>query len=827
MIRLIFNPSSRIVTTIFLLSCLLSVTKVYATTDSESQLLPGSYKISLVVFDPDERYPAELSFKLADDGRLMGGQVRYPTYNCEATVGKGHANDNSVKFTEKITVGEDICTPMAFEISVKNKAQFKPKNMGFVSVVVHDSGTQIRTVQKGYKYKPTDYASFRLKYRIKGWSDIATSADITLLNDYLKLRSKTINGKKAHNLLYTAVRNKNQQKAYFSFMQNYPISEHLSDAVEQLYFSAKKQRKLLPLMQTLGNVLQNEKAIKHTYYLVKEEKDIGLLTAFQQQFSMHSFIGSTDTNQQLAKLYRDLETVDGLMTAYELTGDERDFSNAVSLVVNIAGVDSIRHQLGTNPYTQFESEVLAKAYRSIGTFTGYLRAYILSNLKSDWKGAYAQYDIKGQLYNSFTNNEFNLSVEAIFSMAEGRGGQDAYQSIIDAYPESVQAEQSVTAIFDLIANENSRAGYLAFIDKYPRAQQVKQARAAVFGFISGSSDITDYQAIIERFPDSIEAREAITAILTITTKKDYIAGYDAFITAYPRSPEVALAISRKYSLLKKQNKLEGYNAFITQHPNAKEVSSSITAIFQLYKKQNKMVGYLKFLARYPKAAEVNRSISAIYELTKEEHNVAGYAWFIDNYSAAPEALQALSKMHQLAYEIASNIDTIEAYNDIVIAYPTAPQVKEANLRAYELEVEEYTGMLSDEEKEARRLLIASKILEQSADRLSESDKLGYILVVNRMNNLLKQEFNSTDATLRHLESNEFKDFVQRFDNAINRIDRQLSRIASNTSDLSSLLQSQSRMMNNHFKNAAQDRDMEKVMVKEHQFWERYVGKVGY
>jgi len=35
------------------------------------------------------------------------------------------------------------------------------------------------------------------------------------------------------------------------------------------------------------------------------------------------------------------------------------------------------------------------------------------------------------------------------------------------------------------------------------------------------------------------------------------------------------------------------------------------------------------------------------------------------------------------------------------------------------------------------------------------------------------------------------------------------------------------MMNNHFENYAQDRQMASELTKQHRFWERFVGEVGY
>tara|TARA_B110000196_G_C21138602_1_gene662558 strand:- start:398 stop:1738 length:1341 start_codon:yes stop_codon:yes gene_type:complete len=266
---------------------------------------------------------------------------------------------------------------------------------------------------------------------------------------------------------------------------------------------------------------------------------------------------------------------------------------------------------------------------------------------------------------------------------------------------------------------------------------------------------------------------------------------------------------------------------INEYRNAKTIQQKAEVLAKTNNREKVSNGALK----YSDVVDDNMAskfVSDIFKSVKKENNIAGYSWFIKNNPSSKQAKQALASMHKLAFELAEDIDTINAYNDFVIAYPTAKQVREANDKAYELEKSEYVGMLNyfSEEKDARRLLVQSKMLEQSAEDLSSDEKVGYMMVVNRMNDLLKQEFNSTDAALRHLESNEFKSFVKTFKRSMKDLKHQVSRIADNTADLSSIMKQQSSMMNNHFENAAQDREMASELTKQHRHWERFIGEVG-
>ena len=242
--------------------------------------------------------------------------------------------------------------------------------------------------------------------------------------------------------------------------------------------------------------------------------------------------------------------------------------------------------------------------------------------------------------------------------------------------------------------------------------------------------------------------------------------------------------------------------------------------------RNNIQLYVGFLNKFPNSKNRDIITGNIYKHVQSQDNIAGYSWFLNNYSDDKNAKKALLRMHELAFEMAKDIDTVAAYNDFIMAYPTAMQVEKATESAYKMEKSIYTGFFSKEEKEARRLLIKSKIIEQSGKTTDRNWRIGYMLVVNRMNDLLKKEFDSTDAVLRHLESNEFKHFVNSFEKSMSKLSRQLSSISKSSSDLANILKNQSSMMNNHFKNAAHDREMAAKITKQHRFWERHIGKVG-
>lgn len=215
----------------------------------------------------------------------------------------------------------------------------------------------------------------------------------------------------------------------------------------------------------------------------------------------------------------------------------------------------------------------------------------------------------------------------------------------------------------------------------------------------------------------------------------------------------------------------------------------------------------------------------IYKLVLDNKNIAGLQWFIDEYPKSEQSRNALQDIYNIAFEQAKSIHTVEAYNDFIVAYPYAEQVQEAQNEAYDLEENVYSGWFSwfsGDEKNSRALLVKSKQLERKMNDADTKARDGYRLVIDRMNKLLQDKFPAEEATLRYLESEEFKDFYRDLKKSLASIEDTLKRIDSNASNLSSILRNQSRMMDSHFRKAAQSKEMAAKYTEQHRFWERYI-----
>lgn len=249
------------------------------------------------------------------------------------------------------------------------------------------------------------------------------------------------------------------------------------------------------------------------------------------------------------------------------------------------------------------------------------------------------------------------------------------------------------------------------------------------------------------------------------------------------------------------------------------------------KQENSIETLHKFNNRY--GAQKNivlKSIDKLYELIKIKDSVAGYEWFISNYSDSKYAKLSLERIHEIMFKKAEKVDTITAYNSFIFSYPTAKQVTEANEIAGEKERVIYTslGIMSfwdsdhKKEKKARKLLIKAKQIERFPrdNKLYGNRKSGYLIVANRMYKLLQEDFDDTDATLRYLESQEFKDFVIDFKKVMSEIQSTLDSINKNSRNISRYTKEMIQVSKDGFSDAQTDRAMAAYYDQEHRNWEK-------
>lgn len=227
---------------------------------------------------------------------------------------------------------------------------------------------------------------------------------------------------------------------------------------------------------------------------------------------------------------------------------------------------------------------------------------------------------------------------------------------------------------------------------------------------------------------------------------------------------------------------------------------------------------------------VKQSVGRIYSIIKNINSVAGYEWFIDNYPYSKPVAQAISIIHNAMFLKAQKVGTVSALNAFIYSYPTSIEVNEANQLANKLEREIYgdLGLLefwdhdAKKEKMARKLLIKAKQIERAPRTMefSRGESAGFYIVADRMYKVLQADFNDTEATLRHLESKEFKDFTDHFVGTMKEVKEILAEVKADTSNISKHAKQILKVANRGFQKANKDRALSAYYAKKHREWEK-------
>ena len=267
----------------------------------------------------------------------------------------------------------------------------------------------------------------------------------------------------------------------------------------------------------------------------------------------------------------------------------------------------------------------------------------------------------------------------------------------------------------------------------------------------------------------------------------------------------------------------------TEYPQIQKLIARSILTRELLK--NSIADLHQFNLHYKKHMKlVEESVAKIFELVEIKDSVSGYEWFISHYSSTSYAKKALDTIHKIMFGKAKKVNTIASYNSFVFSYPTAKQINQANELAYEMEKEVYTelGVLSfwdtdhKKEKKSRKFLIKAKQIERFPrdNELRGNRKSGYLIVADRMYSLLQEEFDDSEATLRHLESQEFKDFVSDFKSIMRDIKYTLEKIEDNSNRISRYTEEMISVAKEGFSDAKADRAMTAYYEKKKTEWDK-------
>ncbi len=119
---------------------------------------------------------------------------------------------------------------------------------------------------------------------------------------------------------------------------------------------------------------------------------------------------------------------------------------------------------------------------------------------------------------------------------------------------------------------------------------------------------------------------------------------DELVRRYPTADTAAGAFALRLEGVRAKGTIPAYNAFLAVHSDRAASRGALGEVFALYREQHRLSGYLDFVRRYP---------------------------------GTPEAVVARLHAEALAFEFATKLDTLAAYDDFTLAFPEAAQVEGA------------------------------------------------------------------------------------------------------------------------------------------------------
>lgn len=348
-------------------------------------------------------------------------------------------------------------------------------------------------------------------------------------------------------------------------------------------------------------------------------------------------------------------------------------------------------------------------------------------------------------------------------------------------------------------------------------------------FNGGYGGYGGFYRIIERYgQDSQFSKKSFSKIWLFIDKQNRDEVYE-FAKYFIKYPDLLNAHDIPNLILKEHDNvsvIDIWYQMATDFKNYNILDSIIAKIYVITDK-NDLNSLGKLIKSFPNSDYAKKGIEDSYTTVNKKGNIAGYEWFIKKHPSSQQAKLAMNNIHRISFSKAKEINTLNAYNDFIIANPYSKQVDEANQKSYEFENKKYSGKFWSRkvEKNSRALLIQLKRIQRDMGAQgSKEGKTGYHLIVNRMQELLQDKFPAEEATLRYLESEEFKDFFENFTSTMNDMKEILNKISKNTSDLSSILQQQTNVLSRHLSASAKEQKMANFYAHEHQLWDRYIKK---
>lgn len=352
---------------------------------------------------------------------------------------------------------------------------------------------------------------------------------------------------------------------------------------------------------------------------------------------------------------------------------------------------------------------------------------------------------------------------------------------------------------------------------------ISRGNNTIYDKVRSKNTKTGYIAYVKQYPNSPHRDKAISEIYKITQDQDNIKGYRWFAKTYSNSKHTREAVAEIYNSIDKQNNLQSYKWFANKYAKYPQANKAIDRAYDLMKKTAGVKDYLAFLKKYRNYPKKSNVVNDLYQEILGKNNTFALFWFLERYGddiSSAKKGTVLSSIYEQSYALAKKNNTIQAYDDFIIAYPYSIKTQEVLKLSAELEKDKYTGFFlsssGSKRKSSRSLL--RKIKDLTKEMYDADDRTGYYLVINRINNLLEKSLSAQSSVLDYFDSIGFERFSQKIDDVKDKAQETTQNIDSRRGNITKIVRNQIAWAQYYYQEKIKSRKVSIKFKKDRKNW---------
>jgi len=200
---------------------------------------------------------------------------------------------------------------------------------------------------------------------------------------------------------------------------------------------------------------------------------------------------------------------------------------------------------------------------------------------------------------------------------------------------------------------------------------------------------SDLLKIIKKDTSSVICKYGLSLIYSDLRFKNY-----SLDTAYIYSSQCQrfvyhLSIALTWSSIVEKKELNDIEKLKLTPENLTRIQDTLTArIYKIVKTESNITKLKQFIKKHPSALEIKEAWILIYKIAYNDatriNTIEAYESYINDYPLSKDIISAKTKLYSLAFQKANEINTMESFNDFIKKYPNSIDIPNAQNNIYVL-----------------------------------------------------------------------------------------------------------------------------------------------